>query len=322
MWPMRILITDQNFNDDARIERELIAATGHELVVTACTGEADVVEALEEHRPDALLVQFVKVGAEALAHAESVRAIVRYGIGVDNIDIAAAAERGIAVARVPDYCIDEVADQTIALVLAVERRVVETATGTRTGEWNFRAGGPMRRLQGLSFGLLGFGRIAQAVARRAAPFGVKLLTHDVAVAPEALERLGVEAVSRDELIERSDILSLHLPLTPETRGIIGARELALLPQGATVINTARGGLVDEPSLLAALEGGRLGGAGIDVLEREPPAADDPLRTAPRIVLTPHAAWYSEAAIVELRTKAVEAALLLLAGGVPVGQVSP
>jgi D-3-phosphoglycerate dehydrogenase / 2-oxoglutarate reductase len=319
---VRILITDQNFDDDARVERELIAATDHELVVTACTDEADVIQALEQYRPDLLLVQFVKVGAEALAQADTVRAIVRYGIGVDNIDIAAAAERGIAVARIPDYCIDEVADQTLALVLAVERRVLETANGTRAGEWNFRAGGPMRRLQGLSFGLLGFGRIAQAVALRAGAFGFKLLAHDVAVASEAFERLNVEAVSRDELLARSDVLSLHLPLTPETRGTLGARELARLPQGATVINTARGGLIDEPSLLDALENGHLGGAGIDVLEREPPAPGDPLRTAPRIVLTPHAAWYSEAAIVELRTKAVEAALLLLNGGVPVGQVSP
>lgn len=318
---MRILITDQNFGDDASVERELIAATEHELVVEACERETDVIEALERHRPDLLLVQFVKVGAEAIEHAHSVRAIVRCGVGVDNVDLEAAASRGIAVARVPDYCIEEVADHTLALVLAVERRLIDVTSGTRAGEWNFRAGGSLRRLGGLSFGLLGFGQIARAVAGRAKGFGFRILAHDAALAHGTIAAEGVEPVGFDELIARSDILSLHLPLTPETRGIIGRRELERLPEGATVINTARGGLIDEHALLDALRSGEIGGAGIDVLEREPPALDDPVRRASGLVLTPHAAWYSEAAIVDLRRKAVEAALLLLRGGVPNGLVS-
>jgi D-3-phosphoglycerate dehydrogenase len=280
-----------------------------------------VIESLSRYRPDLLLVQFVKVGAEAIEHADTVRAIVRCGIGVDNVDLDAAASRGIAVARVPDYCVDEVADHTLSLMLAVERRLLDTANGTRAGNWDFRAGGSMRRLAGLSFGLLGFGQIARAVAVRAKGFGFRMLAHDAALAPAAIDREGVEPVDFDELVARSDILSLHVPLTAETRRIIGARELELLPEGATVINTARGGLIDEAALLEGLRRGHIGGAGIDVLDHEPPTADEPLRTASRIVLTPHTAWYSEAAIVDLRRKAVEAALLLLSGGTPNGLVS-
>jgi len=319
---MRILITDQNFGDDARVERELVEGTAYELAVEACASEDDVIAALERHRPELLLVQFAKVGAAAIGRADSVRGIVRVGVGVDNVDLDAARERGIAVARVPDYCVDEVADHTLALVLAVERRLMPTAGGTGRGEWNFRAGGPMRRLRGRTFGLLGFGRIARAVAVRARSFGYVVLAHDPALSDTAIEGEGAEPVGFDELIARSDVLTLHLPLTAETQGVIGTRELALLPDGAVVVNTSRGGLIDEAALLDALREGRIGGAGIDVLEREPPPADEPLRDAPRIVLTPHAAWYSEAAIADLRRKAIEAAFLLAEGGIPVGSVVP
>jgi D-3-phosphoglycerate dehydrogenase len=319
---LRILITDQNFGDGAAVERELIAGTGHELVVEDCASEDEVIAALERHRPDLLLVQFVHVGAAAIARADSVRWIVRLGVGVDNVDLEAARQREIAVARVPDYCVDEVADHTLALVLAVERRLMQTAGATADGGWDFRAGGPMRRLRGRTFGLLGFGRIARAVAARAHGFGWVLLAHDPAVPDEQIEREGAEPVGLHELVSRSDVLSLHLPLTRDTRGVIGARELALLPAGAVVVNTSRGGLIDEAALVDALHEGRIGGAGIDVLEREPPPADDPLRHAPRIVLTPHAAWYSDAAILDLRRKAIETALVLSAGGVPVGSVLP
>lgn len=319
---MRILITEQNFGDDAAVERALVAETEHELVVESCVDEADVVDALGRYRPDVLLVQFVPIGPEAIARADGVRAIVRCGNGVDTIDLSAAAARGIAVARVPDYCIDEVADHTLALVLAVERKLLATAGGTREGAWDYRAGGPMRRLRGRSFGLLGFGQIARAVAQRAQGFGFRMLAHDPAVPADGIEDAGVEPVGFDDLIARSDVLGLHVPLSAATRGVIGAAELARLPEGAVVINTARGGLIDEAALLEALRRGRLGGAGIDVLGHEPPPADHPLRTAPRLVLTPHAGWYSETASVELRRKTVEACLLFLRGESPNGLVAP
>src|SRR5919199_2198624 len=298
---MRILVTDQNFGDGARLERELVEAAGGELVVGECKTEDDVAAALAEHRPDALLVQFAPVGARALAEANGLAAIVRYGVGVDNIDVATAEAAGISVTAVPDYCVDEVADHTIALVLAVERGVVTLAEQTRSGGWDFRAAGPVRRLRGRTFGLLGYGRIARAVAERAAVLGMEIAFSDPAVEG---------GLPLDELLGRTDVLSLHVPLTEATRGLVGERELRLLPEGAVIVNTARGGLVDEQALVRALESGRLRGAALDVLAQEPPPADHPLRRVPNAVLTPHAAWFSETSVRELREKAARRAIEL------------
>jgi D-3-phosphoglycerate dehydrogenase len=315
---MRILITDQNFGDDARLERELAAAAGVEVRVATCTDEDDVAAAVAGHEPDALVVQFAPIGRVALAAAGSVRAIVRCGIGVDNIDLAAAADAGIAVARVPDYCVDEVADHTLALVLAIERGIPALVAD---GDWNFRAGGALRRLRGLTFGLVGFGQIARAVAARAAGFGYRVAAHDPALDDDAIRAGGAEPRPFDELLRGADVLSVHVPLTESTRSLVGAEELALLPQGAVVVNTARGGIVDEGALADALVSGHLRGAALDVLTAEPPPADHPLRGVPRLLLTPHAAWYSEEAIPELRRKAFEAAVDLVRGGTPPGRVT-
>jgi D-3-phosphoglycerate dehydrogenase len=299
---VRILIADQNFGDGGAVERGLVEEAGGTLAVEDCKSEEDVAGAIARHRPDALLVQFAPVGRRALSDANGLAAVVRYGVGVDNIDTAAAEERGIAVGRVPDYCVDEVADHTIALLLAVERGIVALAQQTAEGGWDFRAAVPVRRLSGLTLGLLGWGRIAQAVGARAEALGIRVVAHDPAFP---------ETESLDAVLHTADVLSVHVPLTDETRGLVGARELGLLPEGAIVLNTARGGLVDEDALAEALASGRLRGAGLDVLASEPPAADHPLRSMPGVVLTPHAAWYSEQSVLELRRKAVETALELL-----------
>lgn len=312
---MRILASDQNFGDDAAVERELVAAAGGELELAECADEEEVAAALERHTPDALLVQFAPVGARALQEAATLRAIVRVGVGVDNVDTRAAAAAGIAVGRVPDYCVNEVADHTLALLLAVERRIVALAAETAAGRWDFRAAGSLRRLGGRTLGLVGYGRIARAVGRRARPLGLELAAHD----PWARDFEGAEAVaSLEGILGRSDLLSLHVPLTEETRGLIGRRELGLLPKGAVLLNTARGGLVDEEALAEALRSGHLRGAGLDVLAGEPPSAGHPLEGAPNLVLTPHAAFYSEEAVLELRRRSVETALALLAGEEPEG----
>ncbi len=309
---MRILIADQNFGDDARVERELIEAAGADLAVADCRSEEDVAAALARYRPDALLVQFAPVGARALAAADGLTAIVRYGVGVDNVDVRAAEAAGVSVGRVPDYCVDEVADHTIGLLLAVERGIVALAAQTGAGGWDVRAVAPVRRLRGLRLGLVGFGRIGCAVARRAAAFGLRVGAFDALVSDADVRTAGAEPVGFQDLLRSSDVVSLHVPLTDETRGLIGRDELELLPEGAIVLNTARGGLVDEDALAEALWAGKLRGAGIDVVASEPPRPDHPLRSAPGAVLTPHAAWYSETAILELRRKAVETALALAA----------
>lgn len=318
---MLILITDQNFGDDARVERDLIAGTEHELVVATCSDEDDVVAAIEAHSPDVIVVQFAPIGARAIARATALRGVVRYGIGVDNIDLAAAAERGVKVARVADYCVDEVADHTLALVLALERHVVELATATAAGAWSFRAGGPIRRLRGLTFGLLGFGQIGRAVAERAHGFGFRLIAHDPGLGDDEIRAHRVEPVDFDTLTAQADILSLHVPLSPATRGIVGRDALRRLKRNAVVVNTARGGLVDEAAVADALVARTVGAVALDVFEQEPPDPAAPLSSAPHLLVTPHAAWYSETAIVELREKAVDAALMLLRGETPAGLVT-
>lgn len=296
---MRILVTDQNFGDGAAIERGLVQAAGGELVLEDCKSEAEVADALARHRPDALLVQFAPIGERALREGNGLAGIVRYGVGVDNIDTRAAEAHGIAVGAVPNYCVEEVADHTIALLLAVERGVVALAEQTRAGGWDFRAAGRVRRLRGLTLGSVGWGRIARAVAARAEALGLGVVAHDPAYP---------ETASLGDVLRQADVLTLHVPLTDATKGLIGAHELGMLPEGAVVLNAARGGLLDEEALVGALESGRLGGAGLDVLATEPPPPEHPLRRLESVVLTPHAAWYSEAAVVELREKAVAAVL--------------
>jgi D-3-phosphoglycerate dehydrogenase / 2-oxoglutarate reductase len=296
---VRILVTDQNFGDGAEIERRLVQAAGGELVLEDCKSEADVAEALARHHPDALLVQFAPVGERALRNANGLAGIVRYGVGVDNIDTRAAEAQGIAVAAVPDYCVEEVADHTIGLLLALERGIVALAAQTRAGGWDFRAAGRVRRLRGLTLGSIGWGRIARAVGGRAEALGLQVAAHDPAY-PETL--------ASDDVLRRADVLTLHVPLTDATKGLVGEREFALLPEGAIVLNAARGGLIDEDALVAALDSGHLGGAGLDVLASEPPPPDHPLRRMENVVLTPHAAWYSETAVVDLREKAVATVL--------------
>ena len=317
---MRILISDQNFGDDARLERELAEAAGVEIVVESCREEDELGRALARHRPDVLLVQFASVGRGTLASANGLRAIVRYGVGVDNVDIAAAAEVGVAVARVPDYCLDEVADHTLALTLALERGLVALAREVDAGGWGFRAAGSVRRIQGRRLGLLGFGQIARRVAARASGFGYGVHAHDPALTGEEIRAAGALPRSFEELLRGADVLSIHAPLTDATRHLVDEHALALLPRGAIVVNTARGGVIDEDALVAAVAGGRLRGAGLDVLEDEPPPPDDPLRRTPGILLTPHAAWYSEEAIVDLRRQAMETSLALLRGERPAGLV--
>ena len=318
---MRILISDENFGDDAEIERRVAGTAGVEIALESCRNEDDVVQALLRHRPEVLLVQFAPVGRTALASANGLRGVVRYGVGVDNVDLEAAADHGVAVARIPDYCLDEVADHTLALVLALERGLVRLAREVTDGGWTFRAAGSVRRVHGRTLGLLGFGEIARRVADRASAFGYRVEAHDPALAGADIRARGVDPRSFEDLLRRSDVLSVHVPLTEATRRLLDARTLALLPEGAIVVNTARGGIVDEDALVAAVAARRLRGAGLDVLEHEPPPSDHPLRHTPGILLTPHAAWYSEEAIADLRHKAISTAIGLLRGERPAGLVT-
>jgi D-3-phosphoglycerate dehydrogenase / 2-oxoglutarate reductase len=242
------------------------------------------------------------------------RLVVRYGVGVDNVDVEAAAARGVWVANVPDYGRDEVADHTLALALAVLRGVVALDRSVREGHWDLEAARPLRRLSALTYGVVGCGAIGTAMAGRAAGLGMRVLGYDV---PRVRSAPPIERVPLDELLSSSDVVSLHAALTPATRHLLGAEALRRMRPSAFLVNTARGGLVDAAALLAALDAGELAGAALDVLEGEPP--DElgwRLARHPKVVMTPHAAWYSEEAFHTLKTEVAREALRVLEGGKP------
>ena len=254
--------------------------------------------------------------ARVIAELKRCRVIARYGIGVDNVDLAAATRAGIVVTNVPDYCVDEVSDHGLALFLALARRVVAADQAVKSGAWDVVAHKGIQRLRGQTLGLLGFGKIARALAVKAQALGMQVLAFDPFVDAETMARLKVRGADMDTLLTESDAVSVHVPLSPETRGIIGERALARMKPTAFLINTSRGGLVDEQALAAALMAGRLAGAALDVVEKEPPPPDHPLRKAPNVILTPHLAFYSREAVVELQTKVAEEAARALRGEPP------
>jgi len=252
--------------------------------------------------------------AHIAALGEGVRVIGRAGTGLDTIDLEAARARGLFVYHTPDYCTAEVATHAMAMILAVQRRLFDADRLARSAFSDWRSLGPIPPLDALTAGVVGSGRIGRAVMARLLPFVKRVVTYDpyVDTAPDGAERAG----SLDDLLRASDIVTLHMPLTAETRGLIGARELGLLPDGAIVVNVSRGGIVDEGALRAALESGRLGGAALDVLESEPPRPDSPIMDAPRLLLTPHIAWYSTASERRVRSQVIDGVLACLAGDTP------
>jgi D-3-phosphoglycerate dehydrogenase len=308
-----VAVTDSVF-PSLEPEHRVLDPLGVELRPGQCRSEDEVIALTQE--ADAVLNCYAKMTARVIAELKRCRVIARYGIGVDNVDIAAATRAKIVVTNVPDYCVDEVSDHGLALFLALARRVVAADSAVKGGAWDVVAHKGIRRLRGQTLGLLGFGKIARALAVKAQALGMQVLAFDPFVDAETMARLKVRAADMDTLLTESDAVSVHVPLSPETRGIIGERALARMKPTAFLINTSRGGLVDEQALAAALTAGRLAGAALDVVEKEPPPPDHPLRKAPNVILTPHLAFYSREAVVELQTKVAEEAARALRGEPP------
>jgi D-3-phosphoglycerate dehydrogenase len=262
---------------------------------------------------DAILVTYAKLPGELLRQLTRCKAIGRFGLGVDNIDLLAAKALGIAVNYVPDYCLREVSDHAMALLLALARKVTLANTLVQSGRWEVPLLVPLRRLEGQMFGLIGFGNIPRTLAPKARAFGLKVLAHDPYVADEALRAAGVEGVSFDDLLARSDFISVHAPLLPTTRGLMNAAAFAKMKKGACHINTARGPLVDEAALAAALDSGHLGGAALDVVTTEPLSKESPLLGRDNVILTPHTAFYSVEALEELQSKCASDVARVLSG---------
>jgi len=266
---------------------------------------------------DAILVTYAKLPGDLLRQLRRCKAIGRFGLGVDNIDIAAAAELGITVTYVPDYCMQEVSDHAMALLLALARKVPQSNALVQAGRWDMPAVVPIHRLAGRVLGLVGFGNIPRALAPKAKAFGLRVVAHDPNVSQQALAAVGVESMSFDRLLEISDFVSIHAPLLPVTRGLFNAEVFGKMKQGACLINTARGPLVDEDALIAALDSGRLAGAALDVVAVEPLPKESRLIGRDNVVLTPHTGFYSVEALNELQTKCAADVARVLSGETPV-----
>ena len=298
---MRTLITDAEYSS-LDIEAEILTAAGDELVTASCRTPEDVIEA--GAGIDAMLVQYAPMTAAVFEALPQLRLISRYGVGIDVVDTEAAREHGVWVCNVPDYGTTEVSLHAVAMLLALLRNLAGHDREVRSGRWDYRLGGELRRSSSLTLGVVGLGRIGRMTAERAAPWFGAVVGYDPYL-PDSAWPAGFQRVDLPEVFARSSAITLHLPLTPETRGLVGLDLLDRMPSASYLVNTSRGGLVDLEALLDALESGRLAGVALDVLPQEPPPHDHPLLTHPRALITPHVAWYSVEAEIELRRKATQ-----------------
>jgi D-3-phosphoglycerate dehydrogenase len=292
-----------------------LARLDPEIRMAKSVAAADILAVAED--ADAILVTYAKLPGELLRQLKRCKVIGRFGLGVDNIDTKAAAALGIAVTYVPDYCMHEVSDHAMALLLALARKIPLSNKLVQAGRWEMPAVVPLRRLHGQVLGLIGFGNIPRALAPKAKAFGLHVIAHDPYAARNVFAAAGVEAVSFDDLLARSDFISVHAPLTQATRSLLNATAFARMKKGAAIVNTARGPLIDEAALVAALERGHLGGAALDVVATEPLPGDSPLLGRDNVILTPHTAFYSVEALEELQTKCATDVARVLGGEPPV-----
>lgn len=308
----KVAITDYSFAN-LDVETSVLAPQGVEVVSHKDKRPPVEVAALVRDA-DAVITQFATINAEVIAAMERAKVIVRYGVGVDNVDLAAARERGIPVLNIPDYCVNEVADHALALILATTRQVVPNALHLRDGQWGMATPiALVHSLASLTVGVVGFGRIGREVVRRLLAFRARVLVFDPAVAAADITATGAQVASLDELFTQSDIITPHCPSLPQTKQMFNAAAFAKMKPGAVFINVTRGDLADSDALLAALQSGHLGSAALDVFDPEPIPTDHPIRKMPNVILAAHIAWASPAAVTQLRTTAAQLALKALRG---------
>jgi len=309
--PIRVVHVDPDGFGDTSVEQALFEAAFPHVQFESM--EIDGSELAERVGPaDVLLTHYTVVDAEALERIRP-QVVVRYATGVDGIDLERATALGTRVTNIPTYCDDEVADHVLATALALLRGLPQYNADCARGHWNWRRVVPLRTFADSTFGFLGYGRKARATAERARALGCRILAHDPFMDDDAIRAAGGEPVGFEALFDGSHVLSIHAPLTPETEGLVDAAALARLPEGAVVVNSARGAIIDEPALIAALDSGHLGGAGLDVLTQEPPPADHPLLGRDDVIITPHSAWYTRDAEERARTRGTEIAIAALRG---------
>jgi D-3-phosphoglycerate dehydrogenase len=299
--------------------REVLSSIGAEIQLSP-EPTPDAIMTLAKDA-DGVLVTYAKITADMIRQMTKCRIISRFGIGVDNVDIPVATEKGIVVTKVPDYCIDEVSDHAMALLLSAVRKIPMGTEQVHAGTWKMPNFVPIHRLRGSVLGLAGFGRIPQLVAPKAQAFGMKVIAYDPYLPKDVFTKAGVEQVDFPTLLKRSDYISVHSPLTPETKGLFNADAFRQMKKGAYIVNTARGPVIDEQALAAAIDSGHLAGAALDVMTTEPPA-NSPLIGKKNVIITPHTSFYSDESLVELQTKAAQEVANVLTGKPPRNPVNP
>jgi len=316
----KAMITDHGFSS-IDLERRVLETAGFTLEEARpiCKTEDDIIERCKG--ADVLMVQWAPVTRRVMEALPEVRGYVRYGIGVDNIDVRSARELGRMVSNVPRYCLEEVSDHAVTLILSLARRVPQDQAQIARGKWGFTALLPIPAFSDLTLGLVGFGAIARKVSEKAKAFRFKQIAFDPFAPDQIFADHGVQRVDQNTLLQTADIISLHCPLTNETRHLINAESIARMKSGVLLINTARGALVNEGDLIAALQTGKIVGAGLDVFEKEPVAADSALRTLPNVIATSHAAAVSMRSLSLLQIQAGEAARDMLLGKRPDGALA-
>ena len=312
----KIVITDCD-HPTVEIEKETLSEIDPEFVLAHCNTEVEVIEVAKD--ADGIINQYAPITRKVIESLKRCKVIARYGVGVDNIDVEAATEHGIIVANVPDYCVDEVSTHAIALILACARGITLLDRKRREKKWDFTLAKPIFRTKGKILGLFGLGRIAKIIAQKASGFGFKIIAYDPYVSKVDS---GIRLVEFSQLLSDSDFISIHSPLTEETRHLFGENELKKMKKTAYLINTARGPIVDEKALYKALENKWIAGAALDVMEKEPPDWENSLLKLDNLIITPHISFYSEESYVELKTKTAKAVLSVLKGELPRAMVNP
>ena len=315
---IKVVVTDYEFPDLAP-EQAVMDKAGLILTAGKCRTEDELIELCAD--ADGIINQYALITPRVIAALKKCKVISRYGIGLNTIAVPEATQAGICVANVPDGSLEDVSDHAAAMMLMLARGLNRFDAAMRAGRWNYAEAKPLFRLKGKTLGLLSFGQIPQRVARKMASFGLNIIAHDPFGNADVAAALGVKLVDAETLYRQSDFLSIHVPLTESTKGIVGAAQLALMKPTAILVNTARGPVIDQSALVAALQNGKIAAAGLDVFEVEPLPTGHPFTRLPNVVLSPHCAWYSEDSEHEIRTKATQNVVDVMQGRLPTYHVN-
>lgn len=309
----KVVLTDYEWSD-LSIEHSIFSPYGINFTAARCKNEEDVLSVAEN--ADAIISGFAPLSEKVIQSLRRCKVISMNGASFDNVNVEAATEKGILIVNCPDYCFEEAADHTMAMILSCARGIFQYDRRIRNKIWDFKAAGPVQRMRDSVLGLLGFGRIAQAVAIRALAFGMIVVASDPFINDAFIRTKGAKPASAMETIAAADYLSIHVPLTKETRKFIRAEELSCMKRSAFLINISRGAVIDEAALYEALKSGVIRGAALDVIEKEPPDNNDQLLSLENVLITPHAAFYSEDAMRDVRYRAAQEVIKVFKGEIP------